>query len=106
MPPQKPQHGDISRCGMDYDQQLAEYLARKGLELWRAGSWDGLLSLIVISLQYRKIRYLREACRRANALRLTERNETWRTAFEIFTHAPPPKLEDLANDTGSDFTLR
>lgn len=91
---------------MDFETQLVEYLARKGLELWRAGSWDGLLSLTVILHLYRRNRYLREALRRANAQRLTERNETWRTAFEIFTRAPPPKLEDLANDTDSDFRLR
>lgn len=91
---------------MDFEQQLVEYLARKALELWRNGSGDSLLSLIIILHLYRKNRYLRELCRRAQEQRLRERNETWRTAFEIFTRAPPPKLEDLANDTDSDFRLR
>ncbi len=91
---------------MDLESQVISYLVRVALKLWREGPWGGLLALAVIWLQYRRTRYLNEALRRANERRLREQSETWKTALELFANAPPPRLKDLANDTGSDWRLR
>ena len=91
---------------MDFETQLVTWLVHKGAEVLREKPWGGWLAAAVILHLYRRTRYLTEALRRANEESLKAQNETWRTAFEIFTRAPPPKLSDLANDTEWESPLR
>jgi len=91
---------------MDFETQLVTFLVHKGSELLRDKPWGGWLAAAVILHLYRKTRYLKELLRRANEETLRAQNETWRKAFEIFTRAPPPRLQDLANDTEWDSPLK
>jgi hypothetical protein len=91
---------------MDIESQIVSLAVRALLRLWQSGSWGGLFAAIVIWRQYRRIRYLKEACRRANERRLTELNAMQTRLLETFANAPPPRLADLASDTGRDFRLR
>lgn len=91
---------------MDIESQIVSLAARALLRLLQSGSWGGLLAAIIIYRQYRRIRYLREALRRANERRLNELNAMQTRLLETFANAPPPTLKDLANDSGSDFRLR
>lgn len=91
---------------MDFETQLLTDFARVALRIWREGPWGGLFAALIIYRQYRRICYLKEALRRANERRLTELNAMQTKLLESFINAPPPRLRDLANDTGSDFQLR
>ncbi len=85
---------------------MVSLVVRVLLRLWREGPWGGLFAALIIYRQFRRIRYLKEACRRGNERRLTERNEMQTSLLQSFINAPPPRLEDLANDTGNDWQLR
>ncbi len=91
---------------MDLESQIVSFVVRALPRLWHEGPWGGLFAALIIYRQYRRIRYLKEACRRANERRLTELNAMQTKLLESFINAPPPRLADLANDTGNDWQLR
>jgi len=98
---------------MDLESQMVSWLVRA---LWHARQdvpWAGLFAATLIVHLYRRTRYLTEALRRERARRSNEKREhtkqlreTVTSLLEAFSKAPAPRLQDLAEDTESDFRLR
>lgn len=87
---------------MTPENQLLTY----ALRLLSEGRWAGFLSLIVIWLLYRRVRYLSAALARQQRQSMRLLNETWKTAFETVLREQPRRLRDLVNDTENEFELK
>lgn len=81
-------------------------LLQKALVLLSEGRWAGFLSLTIIWLLYRRVRYLSAALARQQQQTLRLLNETWKTAFGIVLHEQPRTLTDLVEDIETDFERR
>ncbi len=81
-------------------------LMQRALALLSEGRWAGFLSLTVIWLLYRRVRYLSAALARQQQQTLRLVNETWRTAFATVLHEQPRTLSDLVEDIETDFERR
>jgi len=81
-------------------------LLNYALRLLSEGRWGGFCLLIAIWLVYRQRRYSRELAARQQQRELRLVNETWRTAFATVLREQPRRLQDLVEDTESEFERR
>lgn len=98
---------------MDFELRILSAVLQWLSRLPPAEQLAGLCALAIIALLYRRNRYLTEGWRRERERRLTERrahsmrlNATVKSLIELWSHAPAPRLRDLANNIEEDFTLK
>lgn len=78
-------------------------LLNYALRLASEGRWGGFCAVIAIWLLYRQRRYSSALSARQQQRELRLVSETWRTAFETFLREQPRRLQDLVEDTESEF---
>lgn len=80
-----------------------QHLLTSALALLWARYGAGLVAAIAIWLRYRQRRYANELSARRQRRELHLVNETWKTAFATVLHEQPRRLQDLVEDTESEF---
>ena len=81
-------------------------LLNYALRLLSEGRSGGFCLVIGIWLVYRQRRYSSALSARQQQRELRLVNETWRTAFETVLREQPRRLQDLVEDTESEFERR
>jgi hypothetical protein len=78
-------------------------LLNYALRLLSEGRWGGFCALIAIWLLYRQRRYASALSARQQQRELRLVIETWKTALQTVLHEQPRRLQDLVEDTESEF---
>jgi len=81
-------------------------LLNYALRMLSEGRWGGFCAATAIWLVYRQRRYSRELAARQQQQQLRLVNETWKTAFATVLREQPRRLQDLVEDTESEFERR